>query len=68
MVGFWYSSIYIAVDPCGDLMQGISRLVSAMDLTSSVHYHVELVKFLIKEPNFIYVKILRFRTNKKSMN
>lgn len=59
----------MAVDPCGDLMQGISRLiVSAMDLTSSVHYHVELVKFLIKEPNFIYVKILQYKTNKKSVN
>lgn len=41
----------MAADPCGDQMQGMSRLVFAVVLTLSVHYYVEVVSFLVKEPN-----------------
>lgn len=38
-------------------MQRTSRLAgSTVGLTSSVHYCVEVVKFLVKEPDFISVK------------
>lgn len=47
----------MAVDPCGDQIQETSRLVVfTVDLASSVHCHVEVVKFLVKESNLISVK------------
>lgn len=57
----------MAVDPCGDQMQEMSRLfVFVVDLTSSVHYHVELVKFLVKQPNFISVKSYNLKPFKRA--
>lgn len=48
-------------------MQGMSRLVVfAVDLTSSVHYHVELMKFLVKVPNFISVKSYNLKPFKRA--
>lgn len=45
----------MAADPCGDQMQGMSRLVFAVVLTLSVHYYVEVESFLVKEPNLCKV-------------
>lgn len=51
----------MAVDPCADQMQGMSRLVFfEVGLTPYVHYYVELVRFLVKEPNLC--KIIQYET------
>lgn len=57
----------MAVDPCGDQIQGTSRLiVFTVDLTSSVHCYVEVMKFLVKESNLISVKSYNIKLFKRT--
>lgn len=43
----------------------MSRLAFAVDPTSSVCYHVEIVKFLVEEPIFMSVKSYNLKPFKR---